>query len=1029
MKKQKLLFKWKGFLTALLCVITLSGFAQTKTITGTVFDEQKQPIIGASVKVQGTTNGTMTNANGQFTLNNVAENATLEVSYVGMTKQTIPVSGKTTLEVVLVDDQKTLGEVVVVGYGTQKKANLTGSVNVIKPEMLIGKSTPSLATAMQGTTPGVTIISRPGDLGNDMGTINVRGRGNLGASSPLFVIDGVQSTEADFQRINPNDVESINVLKDAAASAIYGSRAAYGVFLVITKKGKEGKAKISYNGYYGWQTPTILPKKVNSENYAMLINEANLNAGKSIVYNEDIMKLIRSGEKTDLYPNNDWYSLVYQQSAPVQEHNVSVSGGGKTRYFVSGTFYNQNSLIPDRKLDRYSFRTNTERDFTDKLRVGTNISFVKDDWARQGDFSITDLDRMTPLTVARHSDGTWGTVTSGSQDATLAENNPLRKMSEYGRADRQITRLNGNVNATFKPIKELEINGVLSYSKTDVNSSTFENKLDKILGFIDKQPMNGTEKAVNKLSVDWSTSSRFMSQFYGTYSKAVGVNDFKLMVGTQYETNQLKRLGASRKEYPSNQLDEINAGSEKAENLGNSGSIVENASFSTFGRFNYAYAEKYLFEANIRFDRSSQFSKENRLGTFPSFSAAWRITEEDFMKNIKWLNNLKLRASWGKLGYINNVGNYDYLDMLKVGSSGYIMNGAKQDGVWPWIQPNRNLSWESVTAKNIGIDVAFFNNKLDFQLDVFDKLTTNILLKLPQPLELGIKEDNDPKKDERSSTNAGKVNNKGIEFSVNYRDQIGDFKYQISGNVTKIWNKIVTLNGLPDQIQSQWILREGEAVGSFYGYQAEGLFVNPNDVKNHVFQNVQTKPGDIKYLDYNGDGKFNADDRTILGNDVPYFTYGLGFTASYKGFDLSVQGQGVKDVKVNLTGEAALAFFNGASAKEYLLGRWTKENPDPNAVYPRILPTSDNTHNEYFSSFWLFNADYFRIKSIILGYNIPSSLTRYIGADQFRLYLSATNFFTLRGDKRMKDFDPEMPSARGTYPNLKVLSLGINVTF
>lgn len=798
--------------------------------------------------------------------------------------------------------------------------------------------------------------------------------------------------------------------------------------MVTTKKGKEGKASVSYNGYYGWQTPTVLPKKLNGTDYATLINEANSNAGRDIVYNEDAMKLIKDGSKPDLYPNNDWYSLVYRDSAPMQEHNISVSGGGQTRYFVSGTFYEQNSLIPNRKLDRYSFRANTERDFTDKFRLGTSVSYVKDDWARQGDFSITDLDRMTPLTVAKHSDGTWGTVTGGVQSGVLAENNPLRKMAEYGRANTQTARLNGNINATLKPIEGLEVNGVLSYNKYDFNESKFENRVPRLISFISKKEMSGTEKNVNKLENKWETSHTFMTQLFATYSKTMGLNDLSLMIGTQYEAYRYKKLEASRKDFPSNDLDVLDAGSGKAENLGNGGSMRERAFLSQFGRFNYAYAGKYLFEANVRLDQSSQFPSGKRLGVFPSFSAAWRMSEETFMKDIDWLTNLKLRASWGNLGNVANVGYYDYMDVLSIGSA-YVMNGSKQDGVWPFKQPNSNLSWEKVTMTNIGFDAAFFRNKLDIQLDLFNKTTNDILLRMPQPFELGLKEDKDVNKDERKSTNAGVVNNKGIEFSVNYRDNIGAFKYQLSGNFSKVWNKIIDLKGLDDQIQDQWILRVGQPIGSFYGYKADGLFVDENDVKNHMKQDAQTKPGDIKYADVNKDGKFSADDRTILGNDVPYFTYGLSFSASYKGFDFSMQGQGVKDVMVYLSGETSQAFFNGASGKQFHLGRWTKDNPNANAIYPRILPTNANNHNARTSSFWLFNADYFRIKSIILGYNVPRELSQHIGVENLRFYLSGTNLLTIRGDKRMKDFDPEMASARGTYPNLKVVSLGVNVTF
>lgn len=1022
MKKQTSFNLLRIITIALMCLMSSLSYGQNNTIKGSVTDSKNNPIVGVTVFVEGTTNGAVTDIDGVYTLSNVPMGAKLKFSYIGMKTISISVNGRKVLNIKMEEDTELLDDVVVVGYGTQKKVNLTGSINTVKPALIVGKPSNSLATALQGTTPGVTIISRPGDVGSDMGSINVRGRGNLGSASPMFIVDGVPVSEGYFQRIHTGDIESISILKDAAASSIYGSRAAFGVFLVTTKKGKEGHAKISYNGYYGWQSPTVLPKKLGSLDYATLINEANLNAGKNTVYDNAAMEKIKNGNEPDLYPNNDWYSLVYRDLAPIQEHNISVSGGGKTRYYVSGTFYEQSSLIPNRTLDRYNIRANTERDFTDKFKLGTNISYIKDDWSRQGSFSITDLDRMTPLTVARHSDGSWGTVTGGTQSGVLAENNPLRKMAEYGRASRETYRLNGSINATFKPIKDLAINGVISYDKFDENLSVFNNKLSALTGFISKKPISGTDVAENKLSNTWQTSSTFMTQLFANYNKSFGKHDLAFMIGMQYESYTYKQLNASRKNFPSNELNVINAGSGKADNLGNGGYINERAFFSQFGRFNYSYAGKYLFEANIRFDKSSQFPKDSRLGIFPSFSGAWRMSEEDFMKDIDWLTNLKLRLSWGKLGNVSNVGYYDYYDVLAIGSA-YIMNGSKQDGVWPSKEPNKNLSWETVTMTNFGVDASFFENKLEVQLDVFNKVTSDILLSMPKPYELGLKNN------ERASVNAGVVTNKGVELAINYRNKIGELNYQVSGNISKIWNKVTDLNGLDDQISGNWIYRVGEAIGSFYGYRANGLFVDEKDIKNHVKQDAQTKPGDIKYEDVNKDGKFNADDRTILGNDVPYFTYGLSLTASYKNFDLSVQGQGVNDVLVYLSGETSQAFFNGASAKEFHFGRWTKENPDANANYPRILPTADNNHNTRTSSFWLFDADYFRIKSLILGYTIPSHITKTIGLDKLRIYMSANNLFTIRADKRMKDFDPEMASARGTYPNLKVVSFGLNITF
>ncbi|GJQ07048.1 SusC/RagA family TonB-linked outer membrane protein [Capnocytophaga cynodegmi] len=1019
---------FRHLLTLLVLILALPMSAQVK-VTGKVTDGMNSPLSGASVTVKGTTKGVSSDFDGNYEIE-AKQGDVLEFSFIGFQTQTQKVMGggkSLIINISLKEDAQELDDVVVIGYGTQKKANLTGTVNTVKAETIEGKATTSLTNALQGVAPGVTIISRPGDIGNDMGNINVRGRGSLGTAAPLYIVDGIPVSEGDFQRIYTGDIESISVLKDAAASAIYGARAAHGVFLVTTKKGKEGKASISYNGYYGFQSPTILPKKLNSYNYATLLNEANINAGKDAIYDQKAIDRIVAQDSPDLYPNNDWYSLVFRKHIPIQEHNINISGGGKTRYFVSGTFYEQESVVKGRLLDRYSFRANTERDFTDKFTLGTNISYVQDYFNRDGNFSITDLDRMTPLTVARHTDGSWGTVTGGNESTVLAENNPLRKAAEYGRKDYISTRFNGSINAIWKPIKGLNITGQLSYRTFDKRDTEFENKVGQLTGFISKKPMKGTDgQTINKMTKTWEHSKNLTSQVYANYDFSLNNHNFSLMGGTQYEDYRYEWLRASRKDFPNNNLNSINAGSAKAENLGNDGRIQERAFLSYFGRLKYNYDGKYLFEANVRADQSSQFPKENRLGVFPSFSAAYRISQENFMRNIEWLSDLKLRASWGKLGNVDNVGYYDYYDALGVGSA-YITDGVKNDGVWPSIQVNKNLTWETVTMTNLGLDASFFKNSLNIQLDVFDKLTSDILLKMPQPYELGLLTNTNL--DERAAKNAGKVSNKGIEALVSYRGSVGDFKYGISGNISKIWNKIIDLNGQDNQVNGNFILKEGEAIGSFYGYKALGLFRDSEDVKNHVKQDAATGAGDIKYADTDKNGKFDADDRTILGNDVPYFTYGLGFDVSYKGFDFSVQGQGVRDVLVYLSGEASQAFFNGAGAKEYHLGRWTTQNPDPNANYPRLLITSANNHNARTSSFWLYDADYFRIKSIILGYTMPQEVSQLIGFQKVRFYLSGTNLITFRADKRLKDFDPEAPSQRGTYPNMKNIIFGVNVSF
>lgn len=689
--------------------------AQTLTVKGIVTDEQTGELIpGANVLIKGTSKGVATDFDGNYSISANPKDI-LVISYLGYKTIEIPINGKSTINILLSIDASQLDEVIVVGYGTQKKENLTGAVSSIKTAEIEGKSTTSLTNALQGVAPGITVISRPGNVGNDLGSINVRGRGNLGASSPLYIVDGIPVSAGDFQRISPSDVESLSVLKDAAAAAIYGSRAAYGVFIVTTKKGKEGKANYTYNSYFGWQSATFLPKKTNSLEYATLLNEANVNAGKAPVYSNEELGIIREGSNPDLYPNNNWYDMVYRSSAPMTEHNISVSGGGDTRYYVSGSLFDQASLIPGTSLRRYNIRANTERDFGDSFTLGTNISFVQEDIERQGNFSVTDLDRMTPLTVGKHSDGTWGSITGGKVSSVLAENNPLRKIAEYGWEKRQKSTLIGSINATLKLTSDISVKGILSYKTYNEERNTFDNEVGAVIDYFTKEPINSTRKSPNRLDVRWDKDNTFMAQAFATYDKLINEkHDIKLMIGTQYETSSYKYLGASRKNFPSNNLGAIDGGSNSAENFTNGGLIEEQAFLSQFGRVNYNLNNKYLFEANIRFDQSSKFNSDNRLGVFPSFSAAWRLSQEDYFNNIEWLSDLKLRGSWGELGYVNNVGFYDYYDALGTGTA-TITGGNRIDGVWPYRQANPNLGWETVTMTNIGVDASFFKTHLVYK--------------------------------------------------------------------------------------------------------------------------------------------------------------------------------------------------------------------------------------------------------------------------------------------------------------------------
>jgi len=992
-------------------------------VHGTITNGQGQPLTGVSVFIKGTGRGTTTNEKGEFSIQVPNATTVLEISFVGYVTQTITIGDKTQISVVLAPQLKELSDVVVIGYGAEKKVNLTGSVTTVNTASLVNRPVTSLTNSLQGQAPGVTIISRGGDVGNDLGSINIRGRGNLGASEPMYVVDGVPVDAGAFARIDPTDIASISILKDASA-AIYGSRAAYGVMLVTTKKGTGAdRTTVNYNAYYGSQTPVVLPHYVGSLDYANLLNEANANIGGAPRYTPAQLQLIKNQSSKDSFPDNNWEKLAFVGHAPLWQNELNISGGGKTKYYISGALMRQASLLPGEALTRYSARSNTETQVSKIFKVGTNVSFIRDEINNKGEtFSLTSLYRMLPLSVNKQSDGSWGTITGGQVNSVLGAGNPVRAEQQGGHSENETNRFLSNITGTLTPIPGLNIDGSFAYNFNNQTVSTFKNYMDPLVNFVTKAPIAGTGQ-MSSLNQTWTNTSTMLAQIYGSYEKTFGDHFGKFMVGSSYESDKNSNIGGFRDNFPSNSLEALNAGAQNAD-VNNSGQSSQRVLISYFGRANYSFRSKYLLELVMRADASSQFAPGHRWGYFPSISGAWKLSNESFMKNISWINSLKLRASYGSMGNVNNVGYYDYLDVLSVGTVA-ILNGNPVTGVYPASAANPTLTWETVISKNAGLDADLFGHALNVQLDVYDKLTRDILLQLPQPQEYGYQT--------VPSTNAGKVDNKGIELILSHSGNIGKLQYTIGGNMTKIWNKIVDLHGQDNQVSGYYIYKQGQAIGAFYMYKALGLFKDAADVASSA-QSATAKPGDIKYADLSGpngkpDGQINSYDRTITGNDVPYFNYGLFLNLRYKDFDFNVQGQGVSDVKVYLAMEASQAFFNGAGVKQYVLGRWTQANPDPNAVYPRVLTTANNGRNLQTSSFWLFSADYFRFKTISLGYTLPSAIIGTRVVKSLRFYLSSNNVFTIRGDHRMNDFDPEAPSSRAAYPQLKTFSVGANVTF
>ena len=999
---------------------------QTGICKGIVKDATGETVIGASVVVKGTTNGTITGIDGDFTLSGVPKGSTLVISFVGYVTQEIKFNGQA-LDIVLKEDSKTLDEVVVVGYGVQKKVNLTGSVTAVGPEELTTHANTNLLATVQGQVPGVTIISRPG---SDP-AINMRGRGNLGTSAPLFVVDGAIADAGFFSSLDPNSIESISFLKDAASSAIYGSRAAYGVVLVKTKGGKEGKVKVSYDGTVSLKFATYTPKVLGSEWYARLSNEAALNENPntaSLPYTEEAIQKFRDGSDPDMYPNTNWYDLVLDDQAVMTKHSVSISGGNKVKYYTSLGYMYDDKFTPGSSSNRYNLISNLSSDVNDWLSWRSNINYIQNTSDTEtGGIAYVNLLTIPSTYVARQSNGEWGSYEGGKPAALVnMQRNPLRQLEEGGWNKSKSENTLINLAVDIKPIKGLVLTGEMIYKAYDYKYRVYEANRPKIKDFVTGAELNSTNTD-SKMTYDWQENSRLTYNGLANYTWSNDIHSIGVLGGISYEHYQYQKQKSYRKKFPTNGMTDINGGSSAPEDMHTEGGTNEDKLMSYFARVNYSYKDRYLFEANLRADASSRFHKDNRWGIFPSFSAGWRVNQEEFMKDIHWINNLKIRASWGQLGNINNVGQYDYFSTYEQGDN-YNFEDTVVNGIIEAKPANVGLGWETVTVTNIGVDFDIFNGLLSFTGDYYDKQTKDILMSYPSPAEVGI-----PSK-YKVSQNIGKVSNKGIEIAITHNNRIGDFSSSIGGNITKNWNKVKDLGVNDPMIEDPWIKKVGYAIGTFYGYRSDGLLTQEDIDNGNYITDGNSKPnaGDIKYVDLDGDKKLTDKDRDYIGCDVPDITYGINLSMQYKGFDLSVFGQGVSGTKVRFYQEQAWAFSDYASPREYHLKRWTVENPNPNAAYPRIYPctSAHSTFNNKFSDFWLFDADYFRIKNITLGYTFQKNVVQSLGVEALKLYVAAENPFTIRADHRMEDFDPETASGRGENTRgTTSLSFGVNLTF
>lgn len=988
---------------------------------GLVKDATGESVIGASVVVKGTTNGTITDFDGNFSLDGIKKGDVIVISYVGYQTQEIKWNGSP-LNVILKEDSKTLSEVVVVGYGTQKKANLSGSVAMVDSKELENRPIQNVSSGLQGLMPGVAITGTNGAPGQDAGKIRVRGIGTLNEAGPYILVDGIET--GTLSAVDPNDIESISVLKDAASAAIYGSKAANGVVLITTKRGKTGQTKISYSGYLSFQNATNMIERMGSYEYASLLNQALEAEGMSKRFNDTELQKFKDGNDP-LYPDTDWYDLAYKTGVQ-HRHNVNINGGSENvKYMASLGYLNQTGILPNAGREQFNARTNLDMKINKRLSARMNLSFIKNDYSDassayyggSSDQIIRQLNLIAPWIVARYDDGTWGTISDGS---------PIAWLDSGMKVNRDNYNFSGMAAVDYEIFDGLKLTLQGAY----VNNLQNYNYFQKYIKYNENKESDPSQLDERFYKWDRTNYDALLN-----YNKNFGKHNIKGLLGWHTEKYNYKYQKAVRKKFPNNELTDMNAGD--ASTQSNEGYTAELAMISWFARINYDFAGKYLLEANIRADASSRFAEGHRWGYFPSFSGAWRISEEAFMESAKdsWLSGLKIRASWGQLGNQDALSssNNDYYPALNTYNldSKYAFGGSLNSGYYQRKYRLETISWEKASTWGVGVDFTLFN-KLNGSLDYYNRKTTGIIMDVTVPKEFAL----DAYKD-----NVGSMRNSGIEINLSYNTKIGQVDFGIAGNFSYNKNEILDLGGgdpnkyLDATNGYSQRNKVGEAMNSYYIYRADGFFNSQEEADAYTAKygnpfGKTFKAGDLRYVDTNKDGKLTADDREYCGSSDPKIIYGFNINAGWKGIDLSLMFNGAAGVKRLFDGYEVYGNFSGDAAHPATIWRdaWTPDNHD--ASMPRIFydTNSASSSRSVQSDFWLQDTSYLRLKNLQLGYTLPKGWLNSVGVENIRIYYSVENLLTF--DKMKINIDPESTSQRlSSYPLLRTHAFGVNVTF
>ncbi len=1012
---------------------------QQKSVTGKVTDTFGQPLPGVTVVLKGTTHGTVTNTDGNYTISNIPENATLQFSFVGMKSKETTIDGRTTINVILENENVGMEEVIVIGYGTQKKSRVLGAVAQISSKDLQSSPTMNLSSMLQGKLSGVISKQSSGQPGYDGASLSIRGLSTLGDNSPLVVVDGIPRP---FPSINPDEIESLTVLKDASSAAVYGVRASNGVILITTKKGVEHKPEISINSAVSVSSNTNFPEFLNGSQYAYWYDKAQEldgipEAGR--LFSREQMDRIQNGDPQGVFGNTDWFGLLFKDYAPSYTNNISLRGGSKAvKYFMSLSSYNQEGIIDRTSYDRYNIRANIDAQVTDNFEIGFRLGALTSETKEPGlsagmGNSYASIFSQAIMSYPYLNPYTTEGKPVGSMNPGNGNQNPLTARDLSGSKAINSNKFEGSISMKYSvpAIKGLDFQVNAAYDKGyTMTKSILLPYMLMIYNLSTDSYYEGYAR--HSLSGDATVNQWFADSWTTTIQSSVNYNrDFNKhsvsgLFLYEYIGEKGTGLSTGKKGFPIRDIMDISYGEEVIDAMIKGGhNSFERAGY--ISRLSYAFDEKYMFEFTGRLDGSPNFSKENRWGFFPAVTLGWRISKENFwQENFSFFDDLKLRASVGKLGN-DAIGRYAFMRTMSLGVDPVALIGDKLSReLYVDRVPNEDITWEKTTSYNLGLESTFLGGKLEFDIDAFYMVTSDILQSQSglKPPSLG---GYFP-----ATINSGIVDNRGIEVDIHHNNRIGKFQYSVKGNVSWARNKVIKTTENPNVPEHQ--LQTGKPIGQKYGFISDGLFQTEEEIQNSALYGP-TLPGDVKLVDINGDGRITFEqDWTVIGrSNQPELMFGLNLNGAYKSFDFSMFIQGAALNDVALAGYYSdrgfhdntfysKPFWSDGNSPLYLVEEaWRPDNT--NAKYPR-LGIESRQNGGKFSDWWVTNGAYARLKTVQIGYTLPKFHNSDLKA---RVYISGSNLFTL---DYLKYFDPEMPDVnQGYYPQQKVYELGIRMTF